>query len=150
MTGERPRGWVAPFFLLLAVQLVFGALVAGTDAGFAFNTWPRMGEYWVPPGLGAMEPFWRNLVDNRVTLQFVHRCVALLVAASAILIGLRLARSGGAGVGWALIAMVTVQFALGVLTLLSGVSLPIAVAHQAGAALLVVVTVCAAHWATRR
>ncbi len=147
--GVRSAKWVVPFFMLLTVQLVFGALVAGTDAGFAFNTWPKMGEYWVPPGLGSIEPAWRNFVDNRITLQFVHRCLAILVAASGILIGWRIHRRGGAP-GARLILMVALQFALGVATVVTGVSLPIAVAHQAGAALLVVVTVFAAHWSTRR
>lgn len=148
--AERPRGWIAPFFGLLAVQLIFGALVAGTDAGFAFNTWPKMGEYWVPPGLSAMEPVWRNLLDNRVTLQFVHRCIAILVAGAAVLVGVRLIRAGGRGPGGALIAMVLLQFTLGVATLLSGMALPVAVAHQSGAALLVIVSVVAAHWAAQR
>ena len=145
----RPRRWIAPFLTLLAVQIVFGALVAGTDAGFAFNTWPKMGDDWVPPGLGSIEPAWRNLVDNRVTLQFVHRCLAVLVALAALPIGARVFLARGRVHGTALIAMVLLQFTLGVSTVVSGVSLPIAIAHQAGAALLVVVAIATAHWSSR-
>lgn len=147
--APRPRAWIVPFLALVAVQIVFGALVAGTDAGYAFNTWPKMGDDWAPPGLASIEPVWRNFVDNRITVQFVHRCIAMLVALSAVLVGARLSRAGGRRQGAALIAMVGIQFCLGVATIVSGVDVPIAIAHQAGAALLVVVTVFAAHWAAR-
>ncbi len=143
------RGWVVPFAVLLFVQILFGAFVAGLNAGYAFNTWPLMGEHWVPPGLASIEPLWRNLLDNPIAVQFVHRTLAFLVAAAAILIGLRLRRAGARLEGMALIHMVVLQFALGVATILGGVPIALGVAHQAGAAALVAVTAWAAHrsWA---
>lgn len=143
----RPRRWVVPFMLLLFVQIIFGAFVAGLNAGYAFNTWPLMGETFVPQGLGMLEPAIRNLVDNPVMVQFVHRCLAIAVALWALVIAWRIHQAGARRRGLLLGAAVLVQFTLGVLTILNGVPIALGVAHQAGAALLLVATVRAAHWA---
>lgn len=142
--ARRPRAWVAPMAGLLTLQIAVGALVAGLEAGYAFNTWPLMGATLAPPGL-----FVGPLVDDALTTQFVHRTLAYAVAAVALWAAWRL-RSAGAG--WrahALAGVVALQFALGVATIVLGVPLVLGVAHQAGAALLVAVTAAAAHWATR-
>ena len=61
----------------------------GLDAGFAFNTWPKMGEDWYPAGADWMQPALRNFADNPVTVQFVHRWLAFVVAGFAVALGLR-------------------------------------------------------------
>jgi cytochrome c oxidase assembly protein subunit 15 len=61
---------------LLGLQLMFGAYVAGLDAGYAFNSWPKMGEEWFPAGTPMLTPFLVNLVDNAIVVQFVHRWLA--------------------------------------------------------------------------
>ncbi|HEY0115474.1 MAG TPA: COX15/CtaA family protein, partial [Allosphingosinicella sp.] len=58
---------------LLAVQMLFGAYVAGLEAGYAFNTWPLMGDELFPSATPWMEPWARNFVDNPIVVQFVHR-----------------------------------------------------------------------------
>jgi len=130
---------------LLFLQFLFGAYVAGLDAGYAFNTWPKMGEDWYPAGAEWMQPALRNFVDNPLTVQFVHRWLALPVAALAIWLGLRAWLAGLWMVGAALIAAVAAQIQLGILTILSGVRIEIAVAHQGMAVLLLAAMVTAAH-----
>jgi cytochrome c oxidase assembly protein subunit 15 len=129
----------------LFLQYMFGAYVAGLDAGFAFNTWPKMGEDWYPAGADWMEPALRNFADNPVTVQFVHRWLAFLVAGFALALGFRAWRRGFGLEATALLGAVLAQITLGILTILSGVQLDIAVAHQAMAVLLLAAMITAAH-----
>jgi cytochrome c oxidase assembly protein subunit 15 len=92
-----------------------------------------------------LEPFVTNFVDNPIVVQFVHRWLAWLVAAAALLLAARAWSSGFELRAAAVVAAVTIQIALGIATLLSGVELWIAVAHQAMAALLIAAIVAAAH-----
>ncbi|HZH07607.1 MAG TPA: COX15/CtaA family protein [Lautropia sp.] len=130
---------------LLGLQLLFGAYVAGLDAGYAFNSWPRMGDEWFPAGTPMLQPFIVNFADNPIVVQFVHRWLAFVVAAFVIWLGLRAWRGGLPLLAIAVIGTVTVQILLGIATLLSGVELWIAVAHQAMAALLLAAIVATAH-----
>jgi len=130
---------------LLFLQFLFGAYVAGLDAGYAFNSWPKMGEDWYPAGAEWLRPALRNFADNPITVQFVHRWLAFLVAAAAVWLGLAAWRRGFRAEGAALTGAVAAQILLGILTLLSGVRIEIAVAHQAMAVLLLAATVTAAH-----
>lgn len=50
-----------------------GGFVAGLDAGLVYNSWPKFADKWIPEGLLSKQPAWRNLFDNQVTVQFVHR-----------------------------------------------------------------------------
>ncbi|HEX8445397.1 MAG TPA: COX15/CtaA family protein [Sphingomonas sp.] len=132
--------------LVVAVQIVIGALVAGLDAGYAFNSWPLMGDTLFPAG-GWRQPwgFAANLIDNPIVVQFVHRWFAWIAAGAAVSLALRASRTGA---GWALpltIGLVAAQIALGIATLLTGVAIPIAAAHQAVAALLLATLVACAH-----
>ena len=118
------------------VQIMLGALVAGTDAGLSHNTWPLMDGALIPDGLGAMQPWWRNLFENVMTVQFDHRMMAYLVALLAILQTAIAWRSSDSAVhltAGLLLAAVLAQITLGVITLLTQVQISIALAHQAGA-----------------
>ncbi len=129
----------------LALQLMFGAYVAGLDAGYAFNSWPTMGGEWFPSGTAMLEPFFRNLVDNPIVVQFIHRWLAWVVAILAWTLALSAWRRD-LPIHAALVAVaVMLQILLGILTLLSGVQLWIAVSHQAMAALLLAAIVTTAH-----
>jgi heme a synthase len=130
---------------LLFLQYLFGAYVAGLEAGYAFNSWPLMGEEWFPAETPLLEPFLRNLADNPVVVQFVHRWLAFIVAAAAIWLGLRAWTRGLWSEGAALIGAVLAQILLGILTILSGVQIDIAVAHQGMAALLLAAMLVTAH-----
>ncbi len=130
---------------LLGLQLMFGAYVAGLDAGYAFNTWPKMGDEWFPSGTPMLQPFLANLVDNAIVVQFVHRWLAWIVAAAGIALALAAWRRRAGAPALAVVVTLVTQIFLGIATLLSGVELWIAVAHQAVAALLIAAMVAAAH-----
>ncbi len=144
----RPTRWILPFSLLLLVQFVLGAFVAGLDAGRMHTTWPSMSEQWTPDGMGALSPVWSNAVDNPVTVQFLHRWMGVVVALAALAVAVQLFRAGARPLATTVEVVVLVQFVLGVLTLLHAVPVGLGVAHQAVGTVLVVVTVVAAHWCT--
>lgn len=144
----RPTRWILPFGLLLLVQFVLGAFVAGLDAGRMRTTWPSMSGQWVPEDLGELSPIWSNAVDNPVAVQFLHRWMGVVVALAALAVAMQLFRAGARTLATALEGVVLVQFVLGVLTLLHSVPVGLGVAHQAVGTVLVVVTVVAAHWST--
>ena len=73
------RRSVTLVLLLLCVMLLSGAFVAATKAGYVYNTFPKMGDYWVPPSLWLLEPGWNNVFINPVTVQWIHRLLALIV-----------------------------------------------------------------------
>lgn len=127
---------------LILLQITWGGFVAGLKAGQVSNTWPLMFGTWIPIGsMGRVVPLWRDLVDNVVTVHFTHRWLALLVLALAGWTWWRLRSAAGvppdarraAGL---LLALVLLQVALGVTTVLLGVPLWVALAHQATAVLL--------------
>ena len=135
--GERRLKIQAHMLLaILFVQLYFGALVAGLRAGRSFNTWPLIDGALIPDAsrLFFEQPWWRNFFDNVLTVQFTHRMLAYTLFALAIahaIDALRL-RAGAVANGALWIAVtVTVQAALGILTLLHLVPIPLALAHQA-------------------
>ena len=130
---------------LLFLQFLFGAYVAGLDAGYAFSSWPKMGDQWFPAEAPWLEPFLRNFADNPVMVQFVHRWLAFAVAAAAFVLARNAWRAGHRQAAAALIAAVTVQILLGIFTLLSGVELWIAASHQGMAVLLLAAALVAAH-----
>jgi cytochrome c oxidase assembly protein subunit 15 len=143
---DRPRGWVWPLTALLSVQIVWGAFTAGLRAGHASDTWPLMFGTMVPEGILASA---RDLVADPVSVQFLHRSLAYVVAAAVLVVAIRLWRAGAGVRALALGSLVLTQFALGVLVILNHVPIPLGVAHQGVAALLVAATVWAAHWSRR-
>ena len=69
-----PPGWpVAILLPLILLQIVAGAFVAGLDAGMGYNSWPLMDGELIPQGLDVMNPLWKNLFENTLTVQFIHR-----------------------------------------------------------------------------
>jgi cytochrome c oxidase assembly protein subunit 15 len=150
-----PRGAAAlRRFALLIVALVFvqalsGSLVAGIRAGFAYNTFPLMNGRLVPPEILSLAPWYRNFADNMATVQFDHRAIAWLLALL-IPVFWFLARSQAMAprvklAANLLLAALLLQLVLGIATLLLVVPVPLAVAHQAGAVLLFVAALTAAH-----
>jgi cytochrome c oxidase assembly protein subunit 15 len=151
--SERPAtrslqvfaGWMVALVLF---QIYLGALVAGTDAGFSYNTWPLMDGRIVPDGLLILEPAWRNFFENPKTVQFVHRCGAYLVwtvALAQMMFALwRAPKTTHARRASLLFLLVTLQAAIGITTLLMQVPIDLGLAHQAMA--LVVLGFATAHW----
>jgi cytochrome c oxidase assembly protein subunit 15 len=125
--------------VLTFLQLYLGALVAGLRAGRVYNSWPDIDGAFIPSAarLFFEAPWWRNLFDNALTVQFEHRMVAYALFALAILHAFDAVRSGArtaaaSGALW-LLATITLQGTLGILTLLNQVPISLALAHQAAA-----------------
>jgi cytochrome c oxidase assembly protein subunit 15 len=133
-------GLAVILLLLIVFQIGAGAFVAGIDAGMGYNTWPLMDGAIIPSGLGSMQPLWRNLFENALTVQFIHRGFAYLIVAYLAFMLWRQHRAGGfAGVhGWLprIAGLVLLQVVLGIATLLSAVPISLAVGHQALAFML--------------
>src|SRR4030088_725172 len=133
----RLRSTGVSWRVLTFVQLYFGALVAGLRAGRVYNTWPEIDGALIPSAarLFFETPWWRNLFDNTLMVQFEHRMTAYALFALAALHALDAVRSraGTAAVNGALWlpAAVTLQATLGILPLLNQVPMPLALAHQA-------------------
>ncbi len=124
---------VCLFFVVL--MQISGAMMAGTHAGFVINTFPDMNGQMIPQVLGAMQPLWRNLFENVVTIQFTHRWIAVATVLAVIALWLgrfSTSQSGLKRLADLILVLALVQFCLGIATLLSHVQLPIALAHQSG------------------
>ena len=130
------------FLVLLAIQVTYGAFVAGLRAGFQFNTFPTMAGTLVPPGMGG-DSVLAALTSNPVTVQFLHRWLGLAVVAAAVLHWLRFRRHPGltSATRW-LAGVALAQFALGVLTILRLPVHPVfwGTVHQLGALALLTAT----------
>jgi cytochrome c oxidase assembly protein subunit 15 len=135
--------WVARRLLILLalifIQIIWGAFVAGLDAGMGYNTWPLMDGALVPDGLGVMQPWWKNLFENAMTVQFIHRTIAYVLVV--YVFALWFAHRGAGGWVPRLAILTLLQVVLGIATLLMQVPLTIALGHQALAFMLAGVTV---------
>jgi cytochrome c oxidase assembly protein subunit 15 len=134
---------------LIFVTVVSGGFVAGLKAGLLYNTFPTMGGHWLPPGMLALEPVWRNFFDHPVTAQFDHRLLALttLLLATLYWLGARRRQLPPAAMSATniLLAVVLLQVALGISTLLLRVPVVLASAHQASAMALFTVALFLCH-----
>ncbi len=130
---------------LVLLQIVLGALVAGLDAGLTYQTWPMMDGRLVPEGLWMQAPAWINVFENITTVQFDHRILAYLLVVVTLFHAVDAMRTAGEGPAPAravyLAALTLGQAGLGIATLLMGVPILIALAHQAGAMIVLAVAV---------
>jgi cytochrome c oxidase assembly protein subunit 15 len=133
--GLRRFGWV--FTALVFLMILVGGFVAGTRAGFVFNTFPLMYDHFVPPGLYALEPWWVNHFENVATVQFTHRLLAYVLLVVVALYWLasrrRLLSLPVRRAFHLLVAALLVQTGLGIATLLLVVPVWLGALHQAGA-----------------
>ncbi len=142
VAAPRPvRRWALGIVALVFVQILSGGFVAGIRAGFAYNTFPLMNGQVIPPEIMMIEPWWRNFFYNMATVQFDHRLLAWLLAFAVPMLWWKVARTmevpaRARVASHLLLAMLVVQIALGIVTLLHVVPLHLAAAHQAGAVLL--------------
>ncbi|MGH6867197.1 MAG: COX15/CtaA family protein [Methyloceanibacter sp.] len=138
----RPSGravvWVASLLLaLIFLQMLSGALVAGLDAGMGFNTWPLINGAFIPDGLGEASPWYMNLFENPLTVQFDHRMLGYAIVATALVqllwLALRDAKQPVTGSALLVAGLALMQATIGVWTLLLAVPIVLGLAHQAGA-----------------
>jgi cytochrome c oxidase assembly protein subunit 15 len=144
---RRLRVTSAVLLGLTFLQIYFGALVAGLRAGRVFNTWPEIDGALIPSAarLFFEEPWWRNLFDNVLTVQFEHRMTAYALLALAIWHAVDAVRSRADkavinGALW-MVAAITMQAMLGILTLLYQVPIDLALSHQAVAIVVLTLAV---------
>jgi heme a synthase len=149
-TMLRGLGWVGA---LLAVQVVYGAFVAGLRAGFFYNTFPLMGGSLLPPHMWAHSPWLSNLVANPYTVQWLHRVIGTLLLIAAVVHFVRVLRAGvdplSQRLNLALGSLIALQYGLGVLTLIMVVPVTLGVAHQAMAMVILGVWLVWLHHARR-
>lgn len=153
------EGWpglrraVAAFTGLAALTALSGGLVAGLRAGHAFPTFPLMAGAWVPTGLTALSPAWRNGFDNAITVMFQHRVLGIGVLVFALGLAwacraLRVPRHARLGFDL-IVAAVALQVTLGITTVVMHVPVAIAAAHQGNAALVLAAALYTSYALTR-
>jgi cytochrome c oxidase assembly protein subunit 15 len=124
-------------FVLTILQIIYGAFVAGLNAGFVFNTWPFMGDGWIAEAVTAMKPIWVNFIDGVAGVQFIHRYLAYVVTLLVIFLLFKGSRCAASKLQIKSLRVLTVivllQFLLGVFTLVYGVPVWLGVTHQVGA-----------------
>ena len=134
------KKWLQLLFPVVVIQIIWGAYVAGLNAGKVYNTWPKMGEKWVDDAVTSMQPFYLNFVEGLAGVQFIHRYLAYAAVGLILFIffkarKMNLSSSQKWGVNALLIA-VSVQFVLGIVTLLHAVPVSLGLLHQLGAFIL--------------
>lgn len=136
-------GFGALCLVSISLTVIWGAFVAGTDSGLIYNSFPKMGDTWLPAEAFQLTPIIANFFENHAMIQFSHRILAYVT------VGLVLAWSFHRFTEskWfvALGAMVLIQMSLGIVTLLSHVAIPVAAMHQAGAFILVAIMAVILH-----
>jgi len=137
---QRPRALAAALAGLIFLMVLSGGMVAGTRAGFVYNTFPLMDGRWIPDGILALQPWYLNFFENIPTIQFDHRLIAGALGLLVPLFWLYLRQlrppQGVRSSATFLLGMLVFQISLGVGTLLQGVPVLLAASHQAGALLL--------------
>ena len=142
----RLTGWAAFALATLGIQLMLGAWVAGFRAGYVSNSWPDMNGRFVPAGIDWSHGIAFALTHDPYLLHFVHRWWAWVVVAVLIVFARKVRSVPGARVASiAIHSAFGTQLILGILTVLSGVAIWLAVLHQATGALLLAATVWGAH-----
>ena len=142
-TSDRRHPWYAKSVAvtaLISVTVISGGFVAGLKAGKIYNTFPMMGDGWIPPDVLALRPAWRNFFDNASAVQFDHRILAISTLVAVVVFWVFLRRSAltkrvEMAVHY-LLAAVLIQVSLGILTLILSVPTALAATHQAVAMLL--------------
>jgi cytochrome c oxidase assembly protein subunit 15 len=126
--------------VIVLIQSMLGGLVAGLKAGYVYNTYPKMGEEWLPNTAWMLDPAWLNFFENGVMIQFLHRTFALFVVISFLVFWFKAKRAklpaGLTSKVHFLAGMSLVQLTLGVTTLLLAVPVFWGAVHQSGALVL--------------
>ena len=147
-SGAKPAkltGFSTVVIAILFVQLLFGAWVAGLNAGYVSNSWPLMNDRFLPDGIDTAKGAFYALVNDPFLTHFVHRWWAWIAVIALIMLARRTKAAGVRPASIAIHSAFGVQILLGIATVLTGVNIVLAVLHQAVGALLVASTVWGAH-----
>ena len=138
-------GYAATVLSILFIQLLFGAWVAGLNAGYVANTWPLMNDRFYPEGVDTTQGVFFALVNDPYLTHFVHRWWAWVAVAALLLLARRVKKAGVRGASVAIHSTYGIQIILGIATVMTGVNIVLAVSHQAVGALVVASAVWGAH-----
>ncbi len=130
---------------VLTGQLLFGAYTAGLNAGQVSNSWPLMNDHVVPEGIDWSRGVLSAITNDPYLIHFIHRWWAWIVVGALVMLARRVKAAGGRPASVALHAAFGTQILLGIATVMTGVSIPVAVLHQAVGALVVATTVWGLH-----
>jgi cytochrome c oxidase assembly protein subunit 15 len=136
------------FLVIISIQIIYGAFVAGLDAGLSYNTFPKMGSNWLPRSAYFSSGLFNQFFENGAMIQFIHRTIAwVLFGLSIGILFIRKSITNWIQRRSLLLVsmMVFIQFLLGVSTLVMLVPISLAVAHQLGACILLIFTLNAVH-----
>ena len=126
--------------LVLFIMVLSGGFVAGLRAGLIYNTFPLMGDSFIPSGLFMLSPFMTNFFENMTTVQFDHRIIAYILAGLIPVFWFKLRRREvsirAKNFSNLMLVLLILQITLGISTLVMGVPIILGVAHQAVASLL--------------
>ncbi len=136
--NKASRIWIISILILIGITIIYGGLVAGLDAGLAYNQFPLMGESVLPPDALIMNPWFLNLSENIGMVQFIHRWLAIttVLACLAFWVSQRRQPQIPKTATMILAVVALIQAGLGITTLIFYVPLPLALIHQAGAVIL--------------
>ncbi|UWI83011.1 COX15/CtaA family protein [Wolbachia endosymbiont of Howardula sp.] len=113
--------------MIILIQILFGSLVSGLHAGFLYNTFPLMDGYIIPEDILVLHPIWKNFFENKITVQFIHRILALFIIF--LIIELTIKNMHNKAV-YMILFFAIIQIILGISTLLLQIPITLAVAHQ--------------------
>ncbi|XP_043701547.1 cytochrome c oxidase assembly protein COX15 [Telopea speciosissima] len=147
--AAKVKKLAVPLSFLVGVTAISGAFVAGNDAGRAYNTFPKMGDTWIPDDIFSMKPLIRNFFENTSLVQLDHRILAtatLLSIGSLWWVTKRLdIHPAVRSLIGSTMGMAALQVTLGISTLLSYVPVSLGTAHQAGALTLLTLMILLNH-----
>jgi len=148
-TPARMTGLSAVTLAILFIQLLFGAWVAGLNAGYVSSTWPMMNERLFPAGVNWGDGVFAALVNDPFLTHFAHRWWAWVAVAALIIMARRL-RHDARHISIAIHSAFGGQILLGIATVVTGMNVTLAVLHQAVGALVVASAVWGAHHLGKR
>lgn len=135
--------------VIIFLMVVSGGFVAGIRAGLAYNTWPLMGNSFVPPDIFILTPGWRNFFENMATVQFDHRIIAYVLAVLVPIFWFKVRRRDVSPqtviATNTLLVLVFTQIVVGISTLLHHVPVTLGVAHQGIGSLVFVTSLWVTH-----
>ena len=108
---------------ILVVQLIYGAFMSGLKAATAAPTWPDINGSLVPGEMNNLSPWWKNLFDNKIMVQFLHRTIAYLLTLSVVAWFIKARKIKHEGLfnntKWLPVILILLQVVLGILTVIT-------------------------------
>ena len=135
LSPSKPRPFrfvMSSFAIILFIQIMYGAFMAGLKAGYGYNTFPLMGTEWMPESVWMLQPAIKNIVYNPFMIQFIHRVTAYILLAMSVLFLVMCRKDATLPTGpiKRLVYLVWLQFILGVGVFVFYVPISLAVLHQ--------------------